>query len=135
MEAGAKASETNEDEETAVHVAAREGNTLFIDLFLQTDHSALKAVNSLNKSKKSALLLASAHGHAETVSHLLRHGAQPNITLAHVEEWAKRASKWMSTYSFRKLDTSAELNNLKQPIEEAVAANHPEIVRILLQGF
>lgn len=64
----------NEDDMTALHLAAREGHLDIVKSLLRADRAPLEM---RNKEKETPLLLASANGHFGVLEHLLEQGASP----------------------------------------------------------
>jgi len=132
LEAGARASTTNEVGDTVVHVMARAGLARLTELLLKVDPSAVASVNLLNRNKESPLALACRGGHLKVASALLKQGAVVTITEEDVKTWAEQSKVWMTHYQQRNLVIARELESVQQAITLAVDANNPELVQALI---
>lgn len=76
MEYGVELTATNEDQETALHLAAKEGQTEIVDaLSMNSSRGERFDVGVVAKDGLTALHYAADHGHPQTVQKLLIHGA------------------------------------------------------------
>ncbi|KAH6855423.1 ankyrin repeat-containing domain protein [Chaetomium sp. MPI-CAGE-AT-0009] len=70
----------NENQDTALHIAAAEGKPKIVDLLLGTEIPSRANINALNKNWETPLHQALNFDHANTSHEIMRH--QPNIHLA-----------------------------------------------------
>lgn len=75
LENGADATATDKDGLTALMNAAEKGNVEVLKLLTQAANKDADYLNAVSTTGFTALIIASAHGHTDAVSHLLQEGA------------------------------------------------------------
>ena len=80
MEAGAQIDNKNEDEQTPLHIAAKNGKLKILKYILSKDRYS---VNDEDFESQNALHLASQEGHDDIVMELVRAGADVHARTTH----------------------------------------------------
>ena len=134
LEAGARSSALNNNNETVLHVVSQHGLHALANLLLSTDPAATACVNQLDRNKESALSIAAKNGNLQLTTVLLKHGAHVSITEDDVKEWAENAKTWLNVHQQRRLVIENEIGSVVHPLKGAVDSNNPELVQALIEG-